>query len=136
MKKLTEIYNNILEKSFEKETLETLHQNNKNTWPKIPVNKIFKNNVKQITAEERKSGDDLFSDDKYRELPKKFIPIEKIIPTQNNVTINNLKNVPDDKDTGAFLLKHNGNYFVLDGHHRVARRILQGDSKILCHVQE
>ena len=61
----------------------------------------------------------------------KSVNINDIFPTQRSLNINNLKKVEKTtKNTGAYLLKNNGKYYVLDGHHRIAINILNGIDKI------
>jgi hypothetical protein len=76
-------------------------------------------------------ADDSSFDKQFENQPIETIDIEDIIPTQKTVNINNLKSTKNvDNNTGAYLLKHNGKYYVLDGHHRISNRILNGDKFI------
>ncbi len=113
-----------------------LEKSNRTTLPKIPVEKIFKNNVENI-SNIRKSADVYINSDKFETLPIETINIDKIVPTQRSLNIDNLKKVQNtNKNTGAYLLKFKDKYFVLDGHHRIAMNILNGNSSINAHVYQ
>ena len=61
--------------------------------------------------------------------------VSKIVPTQRNLTIYNLEDTKDvSENTGAYLLKNGDLYYILDGHHRIANIILQGDEIIRAYV--
>ena len=75
--------------------------------------------------------------DEYKNLKTDFIPINKIIPTQKNLTLSNLETTEDvGNNTGAYLFKYNDMYYVLDGHHRISNRILNGDKEIEAYVYD
>ena len=107
-----------------------LEKLNRTTLPKIPVENIFKNNIENISTI-RQKADTYIDNDTFEDLPIESVNINDIFPTQRSLNINNLKKVEKTtKNTGAYLLKNNGKYYVLDGHHRIAINILNGIDKI------
>jgi len=127
-----------LVKQLLRETLrETLRDNlktdNKLTLPKIPTNKIYKNPIGNISNYYRVVNKIDFDD--LSAMSKEKVNVEDIFPTQINLNINNLKSTENiSRETEAVLLAVDGKYYVLDGHHRIANRILNGDSKIFARV--
>lgn len=113
-------------------------------YPKIPVVDVFFNdNIHKGGTDWdferiiRKDADKYSEDDKFKSFPIETIDIKKIVPTQKFLNINNLKSVrSDDKNTGAYLSKYNGYYYILDGHHRIANKILEGDKFIKAYVYD
>ena len=82
-------------------------------------------------------ADDSSFDKQFENQPIETIDIEDIIPTQRFLNINNLKSTKNiGNDTGAYLLKHNNKYYILDGHHRIANRILNGNQFINGYVYQ
>ena len=112
-----------------------LEEDNKYTLPKVPTEKVFKNGIEILPREESQKTNKYWDDDSYKNLPKERINIKDIIPTQKNLNIDNLKAVKDTTiDTGAFLHFYKGKYYVLDGHHRIAMNILNGNEIIKGYV--
>lgn len=112
-----------------------LEYENKYTLPKVPTNKVFKNEVEILPREETQKTEKYWENDIYKELPNQKINIKDIVPTQKNLNIDNLKEVKDTTiDTGAFLQYYNGKYYVLDGHHRIGMNILNGNNVIKAYV--
>ena len=112
-----------------------LELENKSTFPKIRMTKVFLNDVKVLRKKQTEKSDNYFQNDEYKKLPLKSVAINLIVPTQTNLTIRNLKSVKDiSKNTEAFLYNYYGKFYVLDGHHRIAMNILKGEKKIKAFV--
>lgn len=124
----------ILEAFLNNQIVKQLERINKTTWPKIPCGNVFLNDVEPVSYANRIDADKLFDNDEYLKLPAENININKIIPTQTNLTINNLKRI--DNLDGIYLLNMGTKYYVLDGHHRIAVQILNGKQMIKCRVYE
>jgi hypothetical protein len=109
---------------------------NKSTAPKIPVNNIFKNDYKIIPSESRKLIDNIIDLGKEKDLPIESVDISKIVPTQKNVNISNMKDVSNIKNPKDEILavKNNENYYIVDGHHRIANEILNNKENVNMRV--
>jgi len=109
---------------------------NKSTAPKIPVNNIFKNDYKTIPSESRKLIDNIIDLGKEKDLPIESVDISKIVPTQKNVNISNMKDVSNIKNPKDEILavKNNENYYIVDGHHRIANEILNNKENVNMRV--
>jgi hypothetical protein len=112
--------------------LKSLKQQNPSTYPKIPVNKIFKNEVGNLESLDRMKADEGFLNNA---TTNQFVNINDIIPTQKNVTTKNIKDI-NNVSALPELIKVNDKYYVNDGHHRISRDILTGDDKIQAKVYE
>lgn len=107
-----------------------LERDNYRTLPKVPTKNVFFHDIADITKI-RANADVYFKDDKFKTLPLEWIDVHDIVPTQKNLTINNLKDTQNvDPETGAYLMKYNNKYYILDGHHRIANAILKQEPKI------
>lgn len=116
---------------------EKLEEENKTTLPKIRANKVFKNDVDRLEFGETTELDKLIEANIVSHIPIENVNIKDIVPTQRNLNINNLRNVIGaDLTNGddAILFFKNGKYFIIDGHHRIAERILSGDKIIQIRV--
>jgi hypothetical protein len=83
----------------------------------------------------RRQADDLIESGSFEDLPAQSVPVSKIIPTQRFLGAENMDRVSDaTPDTGAYLIKQGDQYFVLDGHHRIAKNIAEGVSEIKAKV--
>jgi len=109
---------------------------------KIPVGDIFFNNnihggPKGPNWELTKKIDVYTSDSEFETNPIQNIDIKDIIPTQKFVTKDNLDKVKKDEEdfTGAYLVKYGDKYYVIDGHHRIANKIMGGDKTISAYIQ-
>lgn len=128
---LLETYNNLLESSV---IIKRLISQNKNTIPKIRTNKVFFHDTPDVgfytkvtSKAQNFIGTDKFEDEE--------VDVKMIVPTQRNLNITNIKDVMGvGENTGAELVKDNQFYYVIDGHHRIASRILLGDDKIIAKV--
>ena len=112
--------------------LKSLKQQNPSTYPKIPVNKIFKNDVGNLESLDRMKADEGFLNNA---TTNQFVNINDIIPTQKNVTTKNIKDI-NNVSALPELIKVNDKYYVNDGHHRISRDILTGNDKIQAKVYE
>ena len=122
-------------KQVKTDIFKKLEEENKYTLPKVPTNKVFKNDVEILAREQTNKSSKYFDDDSYKSLPIERININKIIPTQKNLNIDNLKAVKNISiDTEAFLHYYNDQYYILDGHHRIAINILNGNNTIKAYV--
>lgn len=111
-------------------------------FPKIPVRDVFMNDnaysdgysdkldaILKIPYEYVDSG-------KFESLPKESVEIQRIVPTQKFLSFDNLKMIESSHETGAYLVKKGDFYYVLDGHHRIARDILGGEKYVIAHVYD
>ena len=116
-----------------------IEEENKSTLPKVRTNKVFKNEVETIPYAELRDLNVLIDENRINELPIENVSIKDIVPTQRNINIDNLKRVgnsPLDQEDTAILFKRGSKYHVIDGHHRIAREILNGTSKIKIRVYQ
>jgi len=112
-------------------------------WPKIPVANVFKNpNAYDSMSfdeirEVLKGSKDYIADDKFDTLPVEDIDVDKLVPTQKVLRAENLERVEDsltDDVLKSTVIKYNDLYYIIDGHHRIAMRILLGEETIPSHV--
>lgn len=109
---------------------------------KIPVGKIFKNdNVhgSGINYDLMNKIDVFTSDENFEHNSVQTVPIDRIVPTQKFVSKDNLLKVKDiinTNNTGAYLVKYNDYYYVIDGHHRISMKIINGENTVNGFVQE
>lgn len=120
-------------------TISELEVENKTTLPKIPSEKIFKNEVSPLNRNQTKGVDKIIDDRKENDLPIEEVDVNLIFPTQKTVNTNNLKKTSgiteETKiDEPIILVKENGKYFVVDGHHRISNEILNGKSTVKAKV--
>jgi len=109
--------------------VESLKDKFKSTWPKLRTDEVFYNKNKGDDYTAREIADPLFESGAYKDLPVRRIPVGDIVPTQRNLTADNLDEVSDvSTDTGAFVILKDGKYQVVDGHHRLAINILSGNT--------
>jgi uncharacterized ParB-like nuclease family protein len=63
------------------------------------------------------------------------IPVKSLIPTQKDLDAYKLKDTSGVKDAKPIaVLKKDGKYYIIDGHHRVAAYIKNGDTQITVKV--
>lgn len=120
-------------------TLSELESENKTTLPKIPSGKIFKNEVSPLNQNQTKGVDEVINNSEENNLPTEEIDVNLIVPTQKTVNTNNLKKTSEiteetEINEPIILVKENGKYFVVDGHHRISNDILNGKSTIEAKV--
>jgi len=116
-----------------KQIIKKLELENKSTIPKIPVEKVFLNPVGETPSGSRTEVDKYIESESISELPIESIKVSDIIPTQKNLTTNNIESTVN-VDEKPVLLNVNGKYYVMDGHHRIANRILAGDKTVDAYV--
>ena len=101
----------------------------------MPVNNVFLNDRGAI-PKDKKVFD--IEDSEILKLPLLDIDVTKIIPTQKTISINNLKDVSKAKDIPlideVLLVEDNGMFYVMDGHHRIANKILNADKFVSARV--
>jgi hypothetical protein len=108
---------------------------------KIPVDDVFfhSNPHKGFYDKELLNNIDVFIDDKtFQKNPIEWVDVNKIVPTQVFLSKDNLEGVKKSKkkdNTGAYLVKYNDLFYVIDGHHRIANEIINGVDKIKAFVQ-
>jgi len=76
-------------------------------------------------------------DESFERNPIEDVDISKIIPTQKFISKQNLEDVKGtlhEPNTGAYLVNYNGLYYVIDGHHRIATKILFDQKTIKAFV--
>lgn len=119
-----------------KQNYKTLEMSNRSTLPKIPVQNVFKNGLGEINSQNRESIDKIIELQKVNDLPILQIDIEKIVPTQKNVNIENIKKVDgiESDDDPILAIEQNGKYYLIDGHHRVSSAILNGETSVNMRV--
>jgi len=125
----------LLEPILTKTSLKELAEKNPSTTPKVPVNNVFLNDRGSI-PKDKKVFD--IEDSEILKLPLLDIDVTKIIPTQKTISINNLKDVSKAKDIPlideVLLVEDNGMFYVMDGHHRIANKILNADKFVSARV--
>lgn len=125
--------------SIEKKTIQQLESENKTTLPKIPSDKIFKNEVVPLTQNQTKGIDQVIEQKKENNLPTEKVDVGLIVPTQKTVNVNNLEKTSKITEKTKItepivLVKENGKYFVVDGHHRISNEILNGNTTVEAKV--
>ena len=125
----------------EKKSIKELENENRTTAPKVPIKNVFKNDVENLSREQRSNADAFIDAGREKELPTVKVNILNIIPTQKNLTIPNLEKVSKIKDNSEIedqilLIKNGSKYYVVDGHHRIANEILNGNSSIDARVYD
>lgn len=135
--KLNTIYKSLLSEVLTKKDLNALKLANKPTYPKIPTDKIFFNEVPDMLTI-LKVTKNAFNDIEKRNskgFKKETVNVKMIVPTQINISVDNLKSTDKAyKNTNAELVKYNQFYFVIDGHHRISNAILNGLDEITAFV--
>jgi len=112
-----------------------------NYGDKIPVGDIFLNPNLHASGynPEMSKIIDVYKDDKsFEQNPIEKVDVSKIVPTQKFISKQNLEDVKGtlhDSNTGAYLVKFEGLYYVIDGHHRIATKILYDQKIIRAFVQ-
>lgn len=109
-----------------------LTEANRATAPKIPVGKIFKHDIQVVPSDQRKAIDAIIEADTIEDLPYESIEVDKIVPTQRNVTIPNLEKVQGvtDAEDDIIAVEKDGLYYLIDGHHRVSNEILNNSDNV------
>lgn len=75
-----------------------------------------------------------FEEKPNRYMPKTTVRLDKVVATQGKLDQGKVQAIarkdPSDITTDPLVSRHQGRYYVLDGHHRVAGAIERGDTKI------
>lgn len=108
-----------------------LKRENKSTFPKVPTNKIFFNQVEVLPASVVSTADPYLEDE--TKLPTEMVDLKSIVPSQRNVTIPNIESTKD-VESYPILFKLNDKYYVLDGHHRITNAILKDEKEVTAYV--
>jgi len=104
---------------------------------KLFTDKVFNKPVGRPSAAARDKADELIDTGEYSSIPMSSVNVEDLIPTQRFIHESNMGRLdPVDSNTGAYILKEDGKYYILDGHHRITNRISAGDKNIKAHVFE
>lgn len=68
----------------------------------------------------------------FESLPDKRTPLDKVVVTQPNVNTERVQQIRDHPETGGtkpqFLVRHQGETYVINGHHRIAAHVLDGQT--------
>lgn len=98
----------------------------------VSANDVFKNNYQKKIGNiaDRKK---LIKDNKDN-TKEESVSINNIIPTQAALEKENIINLRDKDSVLPTLIKDGDNYFVVDGHHRIASQINNGDTQIMANV--
>ena len=110
-----------------------LKRENKSTFPKVPTNKIFFNQVEVLPASVVSTADPYLEDE--TKLPTESVDLKSIVPSQRNVTIPNIESTKD-VESYPILFKLNDKYYVLDGHHRITNAILKDEKEVMAYVYD
>lgn len=119
--------------------LTRLEAENKSTAPKIPAEKVFNHPVSHLSRPELAGVDALIERGEESTLPIESVAVKDIVPSQKNLTLPNLEKVGDipgkaDQREPIVLVKKDGLYHVVDGHHRIATAILGGQQSVKARV--
>lgn len=110
-----------------------LKRENKSTFPKVPTNKIFFNQVEVLPASVVSTADPYLEDE--TKLPTESVDLKSIVPSQRNVTIPNIESTKN-VESYPILFKLNDKYYVLDGHHRITNAILKDEKEVMAYVYD
>ena len=106
---------------------------------KIPSDDVFHHNnphKKHYDRELSNHIDVYIDDDTFQKNPTEWVDVKDIVPTQVFLDKDNLERVSKlSNNTGAYLVKYNNLYYIIDGHHRIANQIIQGVDKVKAFVQ-
>lgn len=110
-----------------------LKRENKSTYPKVPTNKIFFNQVEVLPWSVLSTADPYLEDE--TKLPTESVDLKSIVPTQRNVTVPNIQSTKE-VELYPILFKLNDKYYVLDGHHRITNAILKDEKEVMSYVYD
>lgn len=111
-------------------------------FPKIPVGDIFYGEIKSLFnlgLEQKKIVDQAYEaiNNDFSKFIEKPIDVRKIHPNQKFLNFYNLQKIKiRNNSTDAELVRVGDEYYILDGHHRIAREILSGEKIVLAKVYE
>jgi hypothetical protein len=138
--RLTESYKNrlkvlsglILENKWPHDNF--LKKNNKYTYPKIPVQNIFSWPQQIIPRDKLRIADNYLNNNTFEQHSQlEDVDLSVLIPTQRVVTAQNLENAYNSKDI-PYVIELNNSFYIIDGHHRFANAILDGQKTLKAFV--
>lgn len=103
---------------------------NKSTVPKIPVKNVFNNDIGAVDTSVRMKADDAFANNTSTTMSVN--PLD-IVPTQRTVNVDNIKRVSGVKELPE-LIQIGDKFYISDGHHRIAKAILDGSTSLNAKV--
>ena len=118
-------------------TYKQLALDHRDTYPKIQTSKVFHNPDDFAGVPKRLRADAEKNIDSQAGYVSETVNVGDIVPTQRNINVNNLKKVAkvgSDSEEPVMAIRHNGKYYLLDGHHRAANAIIAGDKTIAMKV--
>jgi hypothetical protein len=109
---------------------------NRQTVPKVPVSNVFKNSYGEVPSQARQLIDSYMDAGRVTDIPYAKVDISKIVPTQRNVNIDNLKRVSKVKNPSDDIVavQSGGKVYLIDGHHRVANSLLNKETEVLMRL--
>lgn len=113
-----------------KSIIKALESGNKSTVPKVPTGNVFANALGELPQDVRLKADAYFAKEG---LTPESINLADIVPTQKNLTLDNLKSVNGIEDP-INLIAQEGKYYAMDGHHRAALARLANQEQINANV--
>jgi DNA polymerase III sliding clamp (beta) subunit (PCNA family) len=116
-----------------KSKIADLKRENKSTYPKVPTNKIFFNQIEVLPSSVVSTADPYLEDE--TKLPTESVDLKNIVPTQKMVTIPNIESTKE-VELYPVLFKLNDKYYVLDGHHRITNAILKDEKEVMSYVYD
>lgn len=99
----------------------------------VKVNDVFKQKYQKDEAEKVRESVKSASSFSKPVGKYEYISVNKIRPTQEYIGANNLKTIASinfDANDVPYGVRRNGNIYIIDGHHRAAAAILNGNKKI------
>lgn len=100
----------------------------------LPCSEVFFNELDKNMMIDHDLVDKFMEKGTYKNFPVEKVRVDMIYPTQFNLDNNKLPGLDLDQNTGAILYNVNGNYYIIDGHHRIAKNILNNNLFINAHV--
>lgn len=114
-----------------KGVLSDLAKKNPSTQPKIPTRSIF-GSIDNIPDDIRIKSDNYFSN---KDILQDYIDIDNLIPTQKNLTLDNIKSINGIEEPIKTIFFNDKNY-IIDGHHRAALAKILGSKNIKAYTYD
>lgn len=102
----------------------------------LPCSEVFFNELNPEMIIDHTLVDNYLTKNTYKKYPKKTVRVDLLVPTQQNLDSDKLPDINLDNDTGAILFEKEDLYYIVDGHHRIAKNILNGNDSIVAYVKE
>ncbi len=102
----------------------------------LPCSEIFINPMEPDMMIDHDSVDEYIGKQTFKKFPTKSVRVDLIVPTQQNLDNTKLSSMDVSQDTGAVLYERNGKYYIIDGHHRIAKNIVNNQTSIKAYVKE